>query len=134
MSHHRAFRQAVETTDLDSIVGMFADGAVLHSPISFKPFVGRDAIRVLLSVLLEVFEDFYYTDELTSPDGTAALIFRTRVGDRAVQGLDLLRFDGVGQIVELTVMVRPRSASEALLAAVGPRLAAASPPADQATQ
>ncbi len=122
--HHRTFRRAVEAADLDAMMACFADGAALQSPISFKPFLGRDAIRILLSILLQVFRDFRYTDELTAGDGTAALIFRTRVGEREVQGLDLIRFDGDGKIAELTVMVRPRSGSEALLAEVGPRLAA----------
>jgi hypothetical protein len=36
-----------------------------------------------------------------------------------------VRFNETAQIVDLTVMVRPRSAMEALLAEVAPRLAAA---------
>jgi ketosteroid isomerase-like protein len=124
-TRHHSFRNAVESGDLDRIMECFAEDAVLHSPITFKPFEGREAIRLLLSILLEVFRDFHYTDELTAGDGTAALIFRTRVGERDVQGLDLIRFDGDGKIADLTVMVRPRSGSEALLAEIGPRLAAA---------
>jgi hypothetical protein len=77
----------------------------------------------LLAILFEVFRDFQYTDELEAEDGTGALVFNARVGDRDLQGLDLIRFDGSGLIRDLTVMVRPRSALEALLAEVGPRLA-----------
>jgi len=67
-----------------------------------------------------------YTDELSSADGgTVGPVFRARVGTREVEGLDLLRFDEQGKVRELTVMVRPRSALEALFAAVGSRLAAA---------
>jgi hypothetical protein len=47
------------------------------------------------------------------------------VGDREVEGLDLIRLGESGRIRELTVMVRPRSALEALLAEVGSRLAKA---------
>jgi len=49
----------------------------------------------------------------------------SRIFNRDLQGLDLIRFDGSGLIRDLTVMVRPRSALEALLAEVGPRLAKA---------
>jgi len=125
MEHHKVFRRAVESADLDAIMRTFADDAVLHSPITFKPFVGRDAIRLLFSILLETFEDFHYTDELTAAEGTAALVFRTRVGTRQAEGIDLIRFATDGRIADLTVFVRPRSASEALLAAIAPRLAAA---------
>lgn len=121
-----AFRRAVEAHDLTALMATFAEGAVLNSPVSFRPFRGRTAIRGLLGILLEVFQGFEYTDELRSDDGTRALVFTARVGDREVQGLDLLKFDDAGRIRDLTVMVRPRSALEALMQAVGPRLAALS--------
>ncbi len=123
MSHPNAFRSAVEARDLEGMMATFAEDAVLHSPVTFKPFEGRAAIRQLLAILFEVFQDFQYTDELEAEDGTRALVFKARVGDRDLQGLDLIRFDGSGLIRDLTVMVRPRSALEALLAEVGPRLA-----------
>lgn len=125
MTQHGRFRRAVEARDLEEMAACFAEDAVLHSPVSHKPFEGREAIRGLLGILFEVFEDFEYTDELEAEDGTRAYIFRTRVGKRDVEGLDLLRFDGSGRIHSFTVMVRPRSALEALLEAVGSRLVGA---------
>jgi hypothetical protein len=125
MSNANEFRSAVESRDFDKLMAQFTEKAVLHSPVTFTPFEGRAAIHQLLSILLEIFQDFRYTDELEAADGTAALIFRARVGDRDLQGLDLIRFDESGLICDLTVMIRPRSAIEALLAEVGPRLAAA---------
>ena len=125
MNDSNVFRKAVEANDLEGMMATFAEDAVLHSPVTFKPFEGRAAIRQLLAILFEVFQDFRYTDELEAEDGTRALVFNARVGDRDLQGLDLIRFDGSGLIRDLTVMVRPRSALEALLAEVGQRLAEA---------
>jgi hypothetical protein len=125
MNDSNVFRKAVEAHDLEGMMATFAEDAVLHSPVTFKPFEGRAAIRRLLAILFEVFQDFRYTDELEAEDGTRALVFNARVGDRDLQGLDLIRFDGSGLIRDLTVMVRPRSALEALLAEVGQRLAEA---------
>jgi hypothetical protein len=119
------FRAAVEARDRDAILAALAPDVVLHSPITFKPFEGRDAVAVLFSVLLEVFEDFRYTDELTG-DGIHGLVFRARVGDREVEGIDLLRGDANGKVSDFTVMVRPLSAALALRDAVGKRLAATS--------
>ena len=119
------FRRGVESKDVAVMMEAFADGAVLHSPITFKPFEGKEAIARLLGILMQVFQDFRYTDELAAEDGTKALIFRTRVGDRDVEGLDLIRFDDTGRIRDFTVMVRPRSAVEALLREVSSRLMAA---------
>jgi hypothetical protein len=121
-----AFRKAVEARDLDQMMQHFTEDAELHSPVTFKPFEGRAAIRQLFGILIEVFEDFYYTDQLEDGDGTTlGLVFRARVEGRDAEGLDLLRFNPEGLIRDITVMVRPRSALEALLAQVGARLAAA---------
>ena len=126
MNAHAAFRQAVDARDHAALLALFRADAILHSPVSFKPFEGRDAISQLLRILMEVFDEFRYTDELSSAGGcTVGLVFRARMGTREVEGLDLLRFDEQGKVRELTVMVRPRSALEALFAAVGSRLAAA---------
>ena len=108
------------------MMASFREDAVLHSPVTFKPFEGRAAIRQLFAILLEVFQDFHYTDQLDSEDGrTEALIFRARVRDLDAEGLDLIRFDESNRIEDFTVMVRPRSALEALLGEVASRLASA---------
>lgn len=126
MTDRAAFRRAVERHSLDDMIALFREDAVLHSPITFQPFEGKPAIRRLLGIILEVFEDFRYTDELDAPDGsTKALVFRARVKNRDVEGIDLVRFDERGSIRDLTVLVRPRSGMEALLAEVQPRLMAA---------
>ncbi len=123
MPDRASFRKAVETRNLDDMISAFEIDAVLHSPVTFKPFEGREAIRQLFGILLEVFEEFRYTDELDSGDGVKALIFRARVHDRDVEGIDILRFDDSGLIRDFTIMVRPRSALEVLLGEVGSRLA-----------
>ncbi len=121
-----AFRQAIERHDLDALIAVFAEDAVLHSPITFQPFEGKAAIRMLLAIIMEVFQDFRYTDELDAADGkTKILVFRTRVKNRDVEGIDLIRFDDEGRVCDLTVMVRPRSSMETLLGEVQPRLMAA---------
>ena len=121
MSRLADFRAAVESGDHAGMVAALAPDAVLNSPVSFKPFEGPEAIAPLFEALMAIFEDFHYTDEFEA-DGKAALIFRTRVGDREVEGLDLFRFAADGRIQELTVMVRPASAVMALGEAVGARL------------
>lgn len=116
------FREAVEQHSLEGMLAALADDAVLHSPITFQPFEGKRAIAGLFSVLLQVFEDFHYTDQLQSPDGTIGLIFRAHIGDRDVEGIDILRFNDAGLIQDFTVMIRPKSGMDALLAAVSTKL------------
>ncbi len=117
----RAFRVAVEARDLDGMVAQLGPDAVLHSPVTFKPFERREAIAVLFGALLEVFEDFTYTDEMGG-EGVESLLFRARIGDRQVEGIDIIRVGRDGLIEDFTVMVRPMSGVQALAEAVGARL------------
>lgn len=119
-----AFRKAVEARDVDGMMNALSPNVVLNSPVSFKPIEGYDAVRTLFTILMETFQDFRYTDELQG-DGTHILVFRTRVGDRDIEGLDLLREGPDGSIDDFTVMVRPMSGVIALAQAVGPKLEAA---------
>jgi len=116
------FRAAVEAGDLDAGLALFADDATLDSPVAFKPFVGIEQVSVVLRAVIETFEDFHYTDELEGPDGTHALIFEARVGEKKVQGLDLLRTGDSGEIENLTVMIRPLSGVIALAEAMAPKV------------
>ena len=70
-----------------------------------------------------MFEDFRYLAQVETGD-TAVLMFEARVGDRELQGVDVLRFDDEDLIDEMTVMVRPMSGLEALAAEMGRRLEA----------
>ncbi len=113
-----AFRRAVEASDLAAIEATLAPDIVFHTPIKFRPFEGREMVMALFGVLLETLTDFRYTDELAG-HGTAALVFSAKVGDREIEGLDLLRFGADGLIDDFTVMVRPLTAAQALAEAVG---------------
>ena len=73
-----------------------------------------------------MFEDFEYTDELGRGRATHALIFKARVGDREVEGLDHLTLDEDGLVTQLVVMVRPLSGLTALAQAMAERLGVAS--------
>jgi hypothetical protein len=117
------FRAAVESGDMERAIALLADDVVFSSPIVFKPYRGRDAVATILRAVLHVFEDFRYEREIGAPDaGDHALVFRARVGDREVQGVDLLRTSPDGTITELTVMVRPLSGALALAEAMRARL------------
>ena len=117
------FREAVERHELDAAGELLAEGIVFHSPVTFHPFVGRETVRRLLGEVAQVFEDFRYTDEL-EVEGAHALIFRARVGERELEGIDLLRFDSDGLIADFTVMLRPLSGLVPFAQAMAERAAA----------
>jgi hypothetical protein len=119
-----AFRAAVEAQDLDAAVALLAEDVVFNSPAVHKPYEGHETVATILRTAFGVFQDFRYTDELHG-DGVHALIFRAHVGERQLQGMDLIRTGADGKITDFTVMVRPATGLMALAERMGPALAAA---------
>jgi ketosteroid isomerase-like protein len=117
------FRAAVEARDLDAMRATLAPDIVLHSPVTFRPFEGRDAVGHVLTTVFGVFEDFRYTDHLRE-GATSVLVFRARVGEREVDGIDLVREGEDGLIADCTVLIRPLSGLTALAQEMGRRLGA----------
>lgn len=118
-----AFRAAVETHDHAALVATLAEDCMFSSPAVFAPYEGRDATAFVLAGVLQIFEDFRYVDEIVG-DGKAMLRFVARVGAREIDGVDLLRENADGEIVELTVLIRPLSGLQAVVAAMADALAA----------
>ncbi|HWN26475.1 MAG TPA: nuclear transport factor 2 family protein [Actinomycetospora sp.] len=115
------FRAAVEAGDMDAAVALLAQDVEFHSPVVHSPYRGRDAVAPILHAVAQVFEDFRYVTEVGNGDDHV-LVFRAHVGDRELEGVDLLHHDASGAIDRLTVMIRPLSALQAVAAAMRERL------------
>ena len=61
---------------------LFADDVTFRSPVVYKPYEGRDAVKVLLGAVVQVFEDFRYIEQVETGDA-AVLMFEARVGDKS---------------------------------------------------
>lgn len=110
--------------DLQDLPSIVHPDAVFRSPMAIHPYQPAAALILALNTVLQVFEDFTYHRQLASDDGlNAVLEFSARVGDKQLKGIDLVRFDEDGKIVEFEVMVRPLSGLQALGAEMGARLA-----------
>jgi hypothetical protein len=116
-----AFRTAVESGDPDRLAAVLHPDVEFHSPAVHRPYLGRDAAMAVLRAVFLVLADFRYVDAVRTGD-REVLRFAARVGDREVDGVDLVRYDDAGAVVDLTVMIRPMSALHAVAEAVGNRL------------
>ena len=116
------FRTAVEARHEAGVLELLSPAVVMHSPVTFHPFRGDEAVGLVLRAVMVVFEDFEYVDEVTA-DGLHGLVFKARVGERELEGIDLIRADTTGRIAELTVMIRPLSGLNALAAAMQAKVA-----------
>ncbi|MFJ3486857.1 nuclear transport factor 2 family protein [Pseudomonas sp. NPDC090202] len=114
----------VAAADLSTLPGLLAPNVVFRSPMAHSPYPGAPVVATILGTVLQVFEDFRYHRELATDDGlNVVLEFSARVGDKALKGIDMIRFDEHGKIVEFEVMVRPLSGLQALGEEMGRRLA-----------
>jgi hypothetical protein len=119
MSH--PFRTAIEAGDPVAVEGLLASNVVFRSPAVHRPYEGRETVLALLGLVSQVFENFRYVHEWR--DGaTTILFFEANVGDRDLQGIDILEDGPDGLIERFTVMIRPLSGLQALAAAVAARL------------
>ena len=116
-----AFRAAVESGDADRLAAVLHPDVEFRSPAVHRPYAGRDAAMAVLRAVFQVFADFRYVDEVRSGD-REVLRFAAKVGDREVDGVDIVRYDDDGAVAELTVMIRPMSALHAVVEKVGNRL------------
>jgi hypothetical protein len=115
------FGVAVEAGDDAAALAALSPGVVFRSPAVHQAYEGRDTVAGLLHVVGQTFENFRYTQEWR--DGrTTILFFEANVGDRELQGVDILEDGDDGLVAQFTVMVRPLSGLQALAGAVAARL------------
>lgn len=113
----------IERRDLSELPQLLHPQAVFRSPMAYKPYAGA-AVNLILNTVIKVFEDFVYHRELASADGLSVVLeFSARVGERELKGIDMVRFDEEGRIVDFEVMIRPMSGLQALGEEMGRRLA-----------
>ncbi len=101
---------------------ILADEVIFRSPVVWTPQEGKAITMRYLIAAAQVLEDFKYHREFTSED-SIGLEFTARIGDTIVKGIDLIRFNPAGQIIDFEVMARPARALQALGMAMGEKLA-----------
>lgn len=118
------WHQLVVARDMAGLEAILAKDAVFRSPMAHNPYPGAAAVKLILGTVIQVFEDFSYHRQLASADGQSVVLeFSAHVNGRQLKGIDLIRFNEQGQIVDFEVMVRPMSGLQALGEEMGRRLA-----------
>ncbi|WP_035374614.1 nuclear transport factor 2 family protein [Pseudoduganella violaceinigra] len=119
------WHQMVFSGDLSALPAIVDADAVFRSPLANKPYASRQAVVLVLNTAYQVFQDFTYRRQLASDDGLSVVLeFSASVGDKQLKGIDFIRFNEAGKIVDFEVMVRPLSGLQALGEAMGARIGA----------
>ncbi|MGL6245904.1 nuclear transport factor 2 family protein [Pseudomonas sp.] len=121
----KQWHDLIRKGDLSALPELLDPQAVFRSPMAHKPYPGAPVVSMILNTVVKVFEDFTYHRELSTADGLSVVLeFSAKVSGKELKGIDMIRFDEQGKIVEFEVMVRPFSALQALGEQMGQRLGA----------
>lgn len=119
-----AWHQILERNAMEELDPWLADDIVFRSPVAHKPYPGKAAIKLVLKNVNQVFENFTYHRSFVGDDGNSAVLeFSATVNGKQLKGIDMLRFDAEGKILEFEVLVRPLSGLQALAEEMGKRMA-----------
>jgi ketosteroid isomerase-like protein len=115
----------LDRRDLSALPELLAANVVFRSPMAHTPYPGPAVVSTILNTVIKVFVDFTYHRQLVTADGLSVVLeFSARVDGRELKGIDMIRFDEQGKIVDFEVMVRPMSGLQALGAEMVQRLGA----------
>lgn len=119
-----AWHEILERNAMEELDPLLSDDIVFRSPVAHSPYPGRTAIKLVLKNVNQVFQDFAYHRSFATDDGNNVVLeFSAHVNGKQLKGIDMLRFDEQGRIVEFEVMVRPLSGLQELGKEMGKRMA-----------
>ena len=107
------FQEALRTKNAALNADLMDEDVRLYG-VLWEPIVGKATVLSTLNMTFEVIEHLEYVAEFEGPDGIA-LHVRGHVGGREFDGVQLFRFNDKILIDEIRNLVRPHSASTALI-------------------
>ena len=106
-----AWHQVVRSRDMAALGRLLADDVVFHSPVVHTPQRGKAITFQYLAGAMQVLNtaQFRYEREIVG-EQDALLEFSTEIDGITVNGIDLIRWNDAGLIIDFKVMVRPLKA------------------------
>ena len=118
-----AWHHVVQTHDMAALARLLADEVVFHSPVVHTPQRGKAITLQYLAGAMQVLNtaQFHLQREIVG-EHDALLEFSTEIDGITVNGIDLIRWNDAGQIIDFKVMVRPLKAVNMLHQKMGAML------------
>ena len=107
----KTWHDLVQTRNVAGLGALLADDVVFHSPVVHTPQVGKALALQYLGAAFHVFfnPSFRYVREVVG-ERDAVLEFQVEIDGIAVNGVDMIRWNDEGRIVDFKVMIRPLKA------------------------
>jgi hypothetical protein len=112
--------------DTAALSAIIADDCVFHSPVVHTPQAGKPIVMAYLIAAAHTLgnDSFHYVRELVDGD-EMMLEFVTEMEGITVNGVDIIRWNDEGQIIDFKVMVRRLKAINKVWEMMGAQLAKA---------
>ena len=110
----------VASGDRDLLASLLAEHIVFRSPFVQSPIPGRPATLLVLTAVVQIFENFRYHRSFVGGAHDVALEFAANIGKWQLKGVDLI--NEAGEMIEFEVMIRPIKALQALGEEMGNRI------------
>ena len=106
-----AWLHLVASKDATGVDLLLAQDVVFHSPVADTPQTGKGITRQYLAAVFDIFSrhSFHYVREVIG-ERDAVLEFVVEIDGVSVNGVDMIRWNDAGQIVDFKVMLRPLQA------------------------
>jgi SnoaL-like domain len=106
-----AWHELLRRRNPEGLEAILADDVVMHSPVVHTPLRGKAITCQYLNAALHVFinDSFRYVREISGPQD-AVLEFEVEIDGIRVNGVDMIRWNQDGRIVDFKVMLRPLKA------------------------
>jgi SnoaL-like domain len=107
----KEWHRLIATKNAGGLDALLADDAVFHSPVVHTPQAGKALTRAYLAAAFGVLgnESFRYVREVVGARD-AVLEFDVDIDGIRVNGVDMIRWNDEGKIVDFKVMLRPLKA------------------------
>lgn len=102
------WHRLVRERNVDGLDELLADDAVFYSPVLYTPQRGKPLTILYLAGAIEILgnEKFRYVREVVG-ETDAVLEFEAEIEGIYINGVDMLKWNDAGQLVEIKVMLRP---------------------------
>lgn len=108
-----AWHELIGSGNPQGLDSLLADDVVFYSPVVFKPQPGKTLTSMYLHAAFKVLinDSFHYVREVVG-ERDAVLEFVVTIDGIEVNGVDMIRWDDSGRIIDFKVMVRPLKGME----------------------
>lgn len=123
----KLWHDIVHLREASGLSRLLCDDVIFYSPVVHTPQIGKAITMMYLTAALHVFgnESFRYVREVVG-ESDAVLEFETEIDGIVVNGVDMIKWNAAGKIIEFKVMVRPLKAINVIHEKMGEMLKNAS--------